>query len=72
VRYVNSELEIIDPATPLIGKWRQFRDIDYYFFSTKCGLITTNLHRGWAAEKGKFLGVKAQERRASGAAPPPG
>jgi hypothetical protein len=35
VRYANSEFETIDPAIPQIRKWRQFRDINYYFFFNK-------------------------------------
>jgi hypothetical protein len=53
VRYANSEFETIDPATPQIGKWRQFRDIDYYFFSTKCRKLTRNLPGAGGAWKGK-------------------
>jgi hypothetical protein len=44
-RYANSESETIDPATPQICKWRQFRDIDYDFFSTKCRSLTANCAR---------------------------
>jgi hypothetical protein len=62
VRYANSEFEIIDPAIPQIGKWRQFRDINYYFFSTKCTMLTANRNRVGARKNAGAPALCAQER----------